>query len=181
MVSFIQSADSATLRDDLLRIHATLLPKTILMDYKFGQNLENNTILIGLLCRKTDIFSAQKLRRYILEKYKDGIKGMSVDVKIINYNEVDRKWPSVSLYYFFPAAPQQIRAAMKKIKKKRIVFVYDPQDLMYGAHIGLQIGRQIKPVLNVDALKANDITLRPALVRISALYYQGKPSVRAGD
>jgi len=181
MVFSVHWATSATLRDDLLRIHANLLPKTILMDYKFEQKLEKNTIVIGLLSRKTNIFSARKLRKYILEKYKDGIKGIPVDVDIINYSEVDQILSPVSLYYFLPAGPQQITEALKKIHRERLVFVYDPQELQYGAHIGLHVGRQIKPVINVDALKAGGITLRPALVKISELYYQGEPLARAGD
>jgi hypothetical protein len=173
---------SATLSDDLLRIHATLLPKTILMDYKFKQKLAGNTILIHLLCRSANNFSAHKLRRYIQDKYKDGINGMPVDVSILNYDEVIGQLPPASLYYLFPAAPGQITSALKKIQpQERLVFAYDPEDLQYGAQIGLHIGRKIKPILNVDALKAGGITLRPALIKISELYYQGKQLFKAGE
>jgi hypothetical protein len=167
---------AAGLSDDLLRIHANLLPKTVLMDYNFKQKLVGKTILIDIVCRKSNRYYAQKLQLYIFEKYTNGIGDLPVDVQIIDYADSQQLQKPASLYYFLSAAPEQIQQALKYVPDNRLVFTYDPQSLQYGAHIGLHIGRHIKPVINVDALKADNITLRPALVRISHLYYQDKPS-----
>jgi len=166
---------AAGLSDDLLRIHANLLPKTVLMDYNFEQKLDGRTILIDIICRKSNWYYAQKLKQYILEKYVNGIGDLPVEVQIRDYADTALLQKPASLYYFLSAAPEQIRQTLKYVPDNRLVFVYDPQSLQYGAHIGLHIGRHIKPVINVDALKADNITLRPALVKISDLYYQNNP------
>jgi len=166
---------AAGLSDDLLRIHANLLPKTVLMDYNFEQKLDGRTILIDIVGRQNNRYYARKLKQYILEKYAHGIRDLPVDVQIIDYADSAQLQKPASLYYFLSAAPEQIQQALNFVPDNRLVFAYDPQFLQYGAHIGLHIGRYIKPVINVDALKADNITLRPALVRISDLYYQNKP------
>jgi len=167
----VQPTQAAGLRDDLLRIHANLLPKTLLMDYNFEQKLVKNSIVIDLVCNKIDHYSADKLKQYIHEKYPDGINKLPITVRIILYSDSAELQTPASLYYLLPANPEQIRQALQVIPVCRLVFAYDPSFLQYGAHIGLNIGRRIKPILNVDALKADDITLRQALVRISEMYY----------
>jgi len=166
---------AAGLSDDLLRIHANLLPKTVLMDYNFEQKLDGRTILIDIVYRQNNRYYARKLKQYILEKYANGIRDLPVDVQMIDYTDSAQLQKPASLYYFLSAAPEQIKQALNFVPANRLVFAYDSKFLQYGAHIGLHIGRYIKPVLNVDALKADKITLRPALVKISDLYYQNKP------
>ena len=170
-----QSTCAVGVSDDLLRIHANLLPKTMLMDYNFGQKLGKHGIVIDLVCKKNNQYYAYKLKQYILDKYPNGIRNIPIDVRIIQYDNITEKLQEpASMYYFLSAAPQQIRQALENIPAQRLVFVYDPQYLQYGADIGLHVGRRITPVINVDALKKDNITLRPALVRISDLYYQNK-------
>ena len=170
-----QSVCAVGLSDDLLRIHANLLPKTMLMDYHFGQKLGKNGIIIDLVCKENNQYYARKLKQYILDKYPNGIRNIPIEVRIVQYGTLtDKLREPASMYYFLSAAPQQIRQALQNIPAQRLVFVYDPQYLQYGADIGLHVGRRITPVINVDALKKNNITLRPALVRISDLYYQNK-------
>ena len=170
-----QSALAVNLSDDLLRIHANLLPKTVLMDYKFEQKLSGKTIRIVLLCRTNNLFYARQLRKYLNEKYKNGISGMPVDIQIFDYNNAEAFLFPATLYYFLPTSPQQMSETLLQIPHERLIFVYDPRDLKYGAHIGIHIGRQIKPIINVDALKADGITLRPAIVKISELYCREDP------
>ncbi len=167
-----QSAPAVNLRDDLLRIHANLLPKTVLMDYKFEQKLQEKTISIGLLCRTNNFFYARQLQKYLTEKYKNGISGMGVTVQIFEYDDAEAFLFPATLYYLLPTSAEQIRETLQKIPANRLTFVYDPRDLQYGAHIGLHIGRQIRPIINIDALKTDGITLRPAIIKISELYRQ---------
>ena len=53
----------------MLKIHATLAPKLLLMDYAFKEKTTNNTINIVIAYENNDYKSAQLLKRTIEQKY----------------------------------------------------------------------------------------------------------------
>lgn len=162
----------ATINDVLLQIHATLLPKTVLMDYQFARKLVNNAIAIGIVCEKKDLFYAERLSGYILAKYKNGIKDYPVEVKIFYYDELPNYLTSSTIFYLMPASSAAIRTALESIQDERLIFAFNPSDLRLGAVVSVRVQHKIKPVINIDALKKRNISLRPVIMKISKMYYQ---------
>ena len=163
---------AAGLKDDLLRIHANIVPKTVLMDYNFEEKLVNGHITVSVLCMKKDMYYARNLKKYIYSKYISGLEALEVMVNIETYRKFAEKPRSpCTIYYLLPASDSVIRSALKHLENSHtIIFSYDPAVLRNGAHISLLIGYRVKPVLNLPALKSSGITLRPAIIRISELY-----------
>ena len=164
----------AAVNDALLRIHATLLPKIVLMDYQFEQKLVDNSIVIRIICDKKDQLYAERLREYILKKHKNGIKDYPVKVEISSYNENLASGPAATIFYLMPSSSRLTRKALKSIPDHRLIFSCDPSALRFGAVISVKVLNNIKPIINIDALKEKNITLRPVIMKISKIYYQPK-------
>jgi hypothetical protein len=171
LLIFVFSAQAAE-QDALLKIHATLLPKTVLMDYQFEQKLVNNAIVVGILCEKRGRFSAERLAKYILVKYKNGIKDYPVKVKIFYYDNLSGPAMAATIYYFMPAPANCISTALELLQDERLIFSSDPADLRLGTVISIMVQQRVKPVINIDALRKRNISLRPVIMKISKMYYQ---------
>jgi len=160
-----------SINDSLLKIHATIVPKISLMDYQFKEKIKNNSINIALYYNKIHYKNALFLKKQIYIKYKNGIQKYNVDVKLFLYNNTDKQKYKATIYYLFPATKKQIKARVKDATlNKSLTFSYLESDLKYEVMLSVKIGTNVKPIINLEAIKANDITLRPILLDISLIY-----------
>ena len=169
LLTFVSSIYAFNFNESLLNMHATLLPKIYLMDYDFQKKSANKTITIALLYERGEYKSAQFLEEQILKKYKKGIQSYKLNVKLVNYN--DMKNLHANIYYLFPSTKKNaLKAVQKASKEDAITFAYAKEDLKYGIMISLDVAKKTKPLLNLEAIKKNNISLRPILIDISSIY-----------
>ena len=158
-----------TINDSLLKVHAALLPKICLMDYKFKDKLKDNTIAISILYDRNNYNSAKDFKNKIDMKYQNGIKTYKVEVKLVSYNSVDNS--SANIYYLFPTNNYKIHKVISKANSlKALTFSYLEDYLEKGVMISIYMGSKVKPILNLDAVKLNDVSFRPILLKISKIY-----------
>ena len=139
------------------------------MDYKFKEKTNNNSIVIAILYNKFEYDYAQSLKNKIISKYPNGIKSYTIKTKLINYNELE--YSDANIYYLFHTDSINIEKVINKASKlKALTFSYLKDDLKYGVMISLNVSTKIKPMLNLNAIRANGITLRPVLLNISKIY-----------
>lgn len=166
------------INESLLQVHATLFPKTILMDYQFEKKLHEGAITIAILYEEGDYRYAVKLQEMVEAKYRQGVKNIPVRVLLSSYDRLQKKAPAATAYYLFPASDSSIKAAVALANNhSSLSFVYDENDLMMGAMISVKITDKVKPYINVDALKDEGISLRPILLNISELFFQPHSAV----
>ena len=160
------------INDDILRIHATIVPRTVLMDYGFRDKLSGGSISVCILSMKKDFYSARNLKKYIHNQYANGLSNLRVTVTIGSYKKFLKKPLSpCTIYYLLPAPDHIILSAACHLKDSHsLIFSYDPDGLKNGAHVSIRIGYHVRPVLNLGALKDSGITLRPAIIKISEFY-----------
>lgn len=161
------------LKDDLLRIHATLIPKILMMDYDFKDRLVDNEISIAVVYenhpQKND---AVIIKRYFEAKYPDGFQNHKINIEFIAY-DVIRSAKKHTLYYLLPSSEKQIKNVLAiSQKQKAISFSYRGEDLKYGVMLSVKISNKVKPIINVDALKQTNVTLRPVLLKVADIFYQ---------
>ncbi len=167
----VSSGNASLLRQDLLRIHASIMPKTVFMDYDFKKRLVNGKIAVCILSKQNDIPQARELARYINKLYSNGINGFKITTNVVSYQKfIKSSCPGATIFYILPAGRHIMEQVINKIGKSGIIFTYSPRYLKYGAHVSLKIKYRVKPVINLEALKKSGISLRPALLRISDLY-----------
>ncbi len=165
---------ASNINDSVLKVHATLLPKIYLMEYNFQNKLIDDTIKISLVYKAKDYKSAQSLKSKILSRYKKGIKSYKIAVTLLQYH--DLKNQKSNIFYLFPASDKEIEYAVAMAKRSNaLTFSYLSNDLNNGVMISLTIGKTVKPILNLNAIKANDINLRPVLINISTIFVKAIP------
>jgi len=112
---------------------------------------------------------AKLLKKMIETRYKDGIKTYGIQAKLVPYSNI--KTSQANMYYLFPAKAKNIKDVVKKAATNRaLTFSYLRDDLQYRVMISLSVSNKIKPLLNLDAIKRNKISLRPVLIEISNIY-----------
>ncbi len=168
-ITFITSIYASHINESLLNMHALLLPKIYLMDYNFQKKSIDKTISIALVYERGEYKSAQFLKKQILKKYKNGINSYKLDIQLVNYNKIDNA--HANMYYIFPSTKHNTQKAVQKANKDNaITFAYTKEDLKYGIMISLEVGKKTKPLLNLEAIRENNISLRPILIDISVIY-----------
>lgn len=169
LLIFCNFLSAHSINESLLNIHATIVPKLPLMDYKFKSKLDNNAISIIIFYDEIDYKSAKKLQYTIDTKYSDGIKEHPIEAKLILYT--DDVALKANIYYLFPSDDKNIKQVLKKASDNgAITFSYLSDDLAHGCMISLDIGAKVKPIINLNAIKNNNISLRPVLLKISNIF-----------
>jgi len=169
LLLFVSVMLASNINNSLLKVHATLLPKLYLMDYNFKSKLIDNTIKITIMYKSNDYKSAQSLKNKIYARYPDGIQSYKIDVKLIKYHQLNQQ--KSNIFYLFPASDEEIKFAVGVAKKdKAFTFSYLRNDLNHGVMMSLSVKKNVKPILNLNASKTNNISLRPVLIDISIIF-----------
>ena len=172
----VSSLFSLTINDSILKIHATLVPKISLMDYNYKEKCIDNKITIDIVYEKINYLSALSLKEMIDKKYNNGINSYTIETKLITYNQLNEK--AANIYYLFPSNKGNIKKAIEIANKyEGLTFSYLKDTLKYGVMMSLNIGTQVKPILNLNAIKESNITFRPVLLDISTVYINNKEGV----
>ena len=164
---------SSTINESLLKIHATIVPKILLMDYDFKKKIINKIIKIAIVYENNDYKEALLLKRMIEQKYQDGLKSYDISLTLLPYTKTKDSKIKANLYYIFPSNVKNIQIAINKAKNsKALTFSYQKENLQNGVMSSVDIGSRVKPILNLEAVKMNNITFRPLLLKISLIYSQ---------
>jgi hypothetical protein len=146
-----------------------MLPKIFLMDYAHEQKCERGVLTINLLHEKSHFNNARSLQKMINSKYQNKIGSYTIEVNLIAYEDMQNS--SGNIFYMFPSSEKNIKDAIFVAKRNSaITFAYLEDNLRYGAMISINVGVQVKPILNLEAIRANEITFRPLLLDISLIF-----------
>ncbi len=169
LITFSASLFSTNINESLLSIHATLVPKISLLDINFAEKLDNNAITIVLYYDNSNYNSAKLLKQKIMSKYKNGLKEHPINVKLTPYSKPEKLKANIS--YLFPSTRTNIKKILKNLhESETLSFSYSIADLALGSMISLDIGVKVKPIINLHAIKDNNISLHPILLKISTIY-----------
>ncbi len=159
----------SNVNESLLKVHATLVPKIYLMDYDFTDKIVDNTITIAIVYKKIDYQSAKELQTLIKSRYKKGIQYYLVNPILVSYEDIDTT--EANVYYLFPSSKKMIKKVVQRASlSNALTFSYKKDDLEYGVMISLSIAKKVKPILNLEAIRVNAISLRPVLIDISVIF-----------
>ena len=168
-IALVSSVFGLSINESMLKVHSVLVPKISLMDYKIKNKLTNNTIKIAIAYTSSEYEYATSLKNKIDARYKNGIKTYKVVTELVRYKNINNV--NANIYYLFPSSKNNIKNTIKQAyKNNALTFSYSRDDLKYGVMISLDIAKKIKTVLNLDAVKKYEISLRPILIEISDMY-----------
>ena len=165
----VNSVFGVSINNSLLKIHATLIPKICLMDYAHKEKIKNNEIVIAIVYNQINYKSAKNLKNIIDTKYVSGIKSYVLKTKLVLYSRVDKS--DANIYYMLPTTSYNIKKTIEKASQSNaLTFAYLQSDLKYGVMLSVDIGSKVKPILNLNAIKLQNISFRPILLKISNIY-----------
>jgi hypothetical protein len=165
-----------TINDSLLNVHATLIPKIMLMDYQFKRKIKDDSIVIDILYEPLNYKNAISLKNKIDVKYKNGIKSYKIETRLVAYSDENK--PQANIYYIFPTTSENIEKVIEKSKiNHALTFSYLEKDLQYGVMLSLDISKKIKPIVNLNAIRKSHITFHPVLLNISKIYVDSNVNV----
>jgi len=169
LIAFVSSIFGFSINESMIKVHSVLVPKILLMDYRIQDKLTKSTIEIAIMYNNAEYKYAKSLKNRIDARYKNGIKTYKISTKLISYKDI--KNVKANLYYLFPSSKKDIKNTIKQAHNNNaLTFSYLKDDLKYGIMISLNISKKIKTVLNLDAIKKYEISLRPMLIEISNIY-----------
>lgn len=162
-----------TINESLVQIHAALVPKIFLMDYNAKQKCQTKPIAIVVHYNQEQHKYALALKDQVLQRYSQGIQECTVEVSLLLYGHKPKS--TAQIHYLFPGTPQKIKEVLAYAARyEAMSFAYNPKDLALGAMVSVKIGTKVKPILNLEAIKANNFTFRPVLLEISEIFtHQG--------
>lgn len=169
LLLFTTSIFGITIKDSLLKIHATLVPKLYLMDHAYKEKTNNDSIVIAIMHNKNDYKNALSLKEKIEAKYRAGLKSYTINTKLVQYSQIEQN--NANIYYLFPTNNSNIKSVISKADQNNaLTFSYLNSDLKHGVMISLNIGHKVKPILNLEAIKLHNISFRSVLLDISHIY-----------
>lgn len=155
----------------VLQMHANILPKLVLMDLKFKEKLIDSKLVITILYNNGDKFVAKKLKDFIHEKYPNGIKNIEIDIRLVQYDEFIDKRDKSTLVYLLDSFENRVIKIIDLAKELKVItFANDKSYLNFGVNMSLDIDKKVRPFINLKAMKENNISPRPTLLKISKLY-----------
>jgi len=169
IVTIVSSVFSFSINESMLKVHSVLIPKILLMDYKIQDKLKDGTIKIAIMYKNSEYKYASSLKNKIDLRYKDGIRTYKIATELVKYENINNV--NANIYYLFPSDKKDIKNTVKQAHRNNaLTFSYLEDDLKYGIMISLNVSKKIKTVLNLDAIKKYQISLRPILIEISNIY-----------
>jgi hypothetical protein len=139
------------------------------MEYDAEKKISDNEIKIIIFHNKSNYKEAKLLKNKIETKYKNGIKDYALSVKIQSYK--NSYFKDANIYYLLPTSSAEFeKIILDANKTNTLTFSYLQDDLGKGAMVSLNISNKIKPILNLDAVKTANISLKPSLINISMIF-----------
>jgi len=147
------------------------------MDTNYKEKLDGNRLSIIIFYSKQTQVSATILQKDIQKRYPDGIKNHPIVIRLLPYSH--KKAVRANMYYFLPADEKKIEKIIAFAKKeKAVTFSYLKDNLAQGSMLALGIGKRVKPIVNLSAVKESNISVRDVLLKISTIYKKRRGTLR---
>ena len=162
---------SKTIDNSLLDIHATIMPKVLLLEHNIEDKIINNKINITIAYEKNSYKDMKFLKKAIESKYPNGISGYEIEIDFINYDAFTKCKETTNILYIFPSSQKNINNIINEYRKcDAVTFASEKEYLENGAMISIDVGKKVKPIVNLKAVKRSGISFKPVLLSISKVY-----------
>lgn len=154
----------------LLKAHAKLLPKIILLDKGLDQKLVNGKVKVTIVAGPKDMASASEFKNMINGFYQGHIMQLPLEVEIEDINSLDLS-KQTSAVYILSLPSNELQKALKLAKKEKVVsFVYNLDDLSKGALVSVRVESKTVIYFNRQAWEPDAIQLRPEFFKVVRAY-----------
>ncbi|GEM_PF-1976154 len=153
----------------LVKVESKLYSRMVFLDYDYAKKMVDGNVEIAVLYDTGDHFEIAK--RFAQDLGQKQMLGKSVAVRLHDVNDFERV--GIPTAFITVLETQKLKKIAKAlISKKRLVFVYDEANIAYGM-VGIRLGANIVPVINIENLIQAGINLRPIVFQVAKVYDGG--------
>jgi hypothetical protein len=147
------------------------MPKILLLEHHIEKKIKNNEIHITIAYEESNYHDMKFLKKAIEDIYSNGISGYKIVVDFIDYNNFQKYNVNTNMLYIFPSSQANINKLIKEYKLcSAIIFASQKEYLKNNAMISIDVGKKVKPIINLDAIRSSGISFKPVLLSISKVF-----------
>ncbi len=147
------------------------MPKVIMLEKDIEKKIKNKTIHIAIAYEQSNYKDMKYLIQEILREHPDGISGYNIRISLIKYSEFKESDSNTNMLYMFPSSKDNLEKLTKAYySSKAITFASNKEYLKYNAMISIDVGKKVKPIVNLVAIKNSGIKFKPVLLSISKVF-----------
>ncbi len=155
--------------DSLLLIYAKIVPRIMMLDHTQRGDMQKRRLCI--LYEKGDAPVAEKLRNLMYENLPSRARKNFI-ADTVSYREAEsEKCIGSTALMLLDAGAEKIDKILSRAERKRLLtFSYSNSLLKKGAAVSLLVGKEVYPVINIEAVKRSALKLDVALFQIARIY-----------
>ena len=151
------------------------MPKVLLLEKNIEQKIKNKTINIVIAYEKSNYKEMKYLTQEINKEYPDGISGYDIKISHFRYRDFKKCDINAEVLYILPSSEKNIKTVVEGYNScKAITFASKKEYLRYKAMISIDVGKKVKPIVNLMAIKNSGIRFKPVLLSISKVFKDEK-------
>lgn len=155
----------------LTTLHAKIFHKIILLDKDLKTKVVDGHVIIHILYEESDYYDAKNFRD-LIKKFIEIKYPYPSKIKLVEYKNIQKIKTSTALF-LLDSSKKSIREAVEVSKKLKVIsYSYNPDFLELGVVLSLDVGKTIKPYINFNSVKENQLRFNPIIIRISKGYNQ---------
>lgn len=154
----------------VLKAHAKILPKIMMLDKSLDKKLVEGKVKIVVLTGPKDKQAASEFRNGVMDAYQGRLLQFPLEVEIVDINTLDLSKPA-SAVYVLSLGEEQMAKAVKLAKKEGIIsFSYNHEALSEGVLISVRLESKTVIYFNRLVWEPDAIALRPEFFKVVRAY-----------
>ncbi|MDD2828655.1 MAG: hypothetical protein PHW18_03660 [Sulfuricurvum sp.] len=154
----------------LLQISSKLFPKILFMEKGTKERIQSS-INLAIVTSPANQETARHFSSMVQNHYPDGINDHPIHLSIVSAKEALTMKNIHGIILMIPPDNTLLEALIQNSYENKIVtFCFDPTLLKNGALISLYIRKNVKPYLNISALKQASFTFEYSFIKLSEPY-----------
>jgi len=154
----------------LLQISSKLFPKILFMEKGTKARIQSSINFV-IVASPANQEAARYFMNMVSNQYPDGINDYPIQLSIVSTKEaLNMKNVHGIIFMLSPDDPLLEPLIKHSYENKILTFCFDPSLLRSGVIISIYIGKNIKPYLNISALKESPFTFEYSFIKLSIPY-----------
>lgn len=154
----------------LLKAHAKLLPKIMLLDKNVDKKLIGGKVRIVVVSGAKDMEAATEFKNQLLDTYEGKIMQYPLQIEIVESGDIDSIRQASALYALSLRDEQMVKVARLAKKEGIISFAYNHDDLSNGVLVSVRVETKTVIYFNRSAWEPDTIALRPEFFKVARAY-----------
>lgn len=151
----------------LLQISSKLFPKILFIEKGTKERIQSSIHLV-IVASPSYQETARLFSKMVQNQYPDGINDYPIQITVVSIKEAFSIKNTHGIIFMIPPDEPMLDSLIKHTYENKILtFCFNPSLLRNGVVISIYIGKNVKPYLNITALKEASFTFEYSFIKLS--------------